>query len=139
MSPPARQDGPTDPNPRQRAAPQPAGPGVDDANETLRRWIGATGAAHAFRLLGGRTDVARLTAAFDVATLTSIYGEAFPNVLGEAMACGVPCVATDVGDAACIVGDTGRVVPPADGRALAAAWASLLSMSAPRTLGKASP
>ncbi|MFN9773696.1 MAG: glycosyltransferase [Burkholderiales bacterium] len=108
-----------------------AGPGVDDANETLRRWIGATGAAHAFRLLGGRTDVARLTAAFDVATLTSIYGEAFPNVLGEAMACGVPCVATDVGDAACIVGDTGRVVPPADGRALAAAWASLLSMSAP--------
>ena len=44
------------------------------------------------------------------------------------MACGVPCVVTDVGDSAFIVGDTGRVVPPSDTEALAEAMRSLLSL-----------
>ena len=83
-----------------------------------------------FRLLGKRTDIARLTAALDVATSSSAFGEAFPNVLGEAMSCAVPCVVTDVGDSAYIVGPTGRVVKPGQAEALAVALAEILKMEA---------
>lgn len=105
-----------------------AGEGVEDSNQELGALIRETGVAERFRLLGPRTDIPRLTAAFDCAVTSAAFGEAFPLVIGEAMACGVPCVATDVGDSALMVGQTGRVVPPGDPVALAAAIESLLAL-----------
>ncbi len=78
-------------------------------------------------LLGERTDMPRLTAALDIATSSSSYGEALSLAVAEAMACGVPCVVTDVGDSALLVGKSGVVVPPRDSGALAAGWQSLLA------------
>jgi len=105
------------------------GRGVSADEPVLARALEATGRAANFRLLGERDDVPALTAAFDVATSSSAYGEAFPNVVGEAMACAVPCVVTDVGDSAYLVAGTGRVVPARDPGALAAAWRDLLDLA----------
>ncbi|HEY6994616.1 MAG TPA: glycosyltransferase, partial [Xanthobacteraceae bacterium] len=63
--------------------------------------------------------------AFDIATLASAFGEGFPNVVGEAMACGIPVAATDVGDVRLVVDAQGEVVPPKDPDALRAAWGRL--------------
>jgi glycosyltransferase involved in cell wall biosynthesis len=106
------------------------GEGIDAGNHTIRRIVASHGLTSAVHLLGLRDDIPRLMAALDVLASSSSYGEAFPNVLGEAMASGVPCAVTDVGDSAYIVGTTGRVVPPEDMRALSSAIESLLGMRA---------
>jgi glycosyltransferase involved in cell wall biosynthesis len=108
------------------------GEGVTWDNPVLAGWIGAQGLRDHFHLLGGREDIPRLSAALDVACSSSAYGEAFSNVLGEAMACGVPCAVTDVGDSAYIVGSTGKVVSPNDAQALAGAVVELLELPADR-------
>jgi glycosyltransferase involved in cell wall biosynthesis len=105
------------------------GDGVDADNRELAAWVAEAGISHRCRLLGTREDMPRLTAALDIATSASSYGEGFPNVLGEAMACEVPCVATDVGDSARMVGPVGRVVSPRTPTALAGAWRELLALS----------
>ncbi|MBG1243271.1 glycosyltransferase family 4 protein [Nostoc sp. NZL] len=102
-----------------------AGNQVDWQNNILFELIHELGLLKQIHLLGERHDVPRLTAAFDIASSSS-SGEAFSNVIGEAMSCGVPCVVTDVGDSAWIVSDTGKVVPPRDPEALANAWQALI-------------
>ena len=107
------------------------GKGFDAANGELARWIESSTLSGVLHLLGERRDVPQVLAALDVATSPS-RAEGFPNAVGEAMACGVPCVVTDVGDSAFIVGATGQVVPPEAPEALADAWYSLLTAGRPR-------
>ncbi len=95
----------------------------------LREAVSAQGLASHVHLLDARSDIERVMAAFDVGCLASAWGEGFPNVLGEMMACGVPCVTTRVGDAATIIGTTGEVVSPGDATALATALIGLCSVT----------
>lgn len=113
------------------------GRGFTTDNGELMRLIDDHGLRGRVHPMGLRRDVARLDAALDL-FISSSAGEAFPNAVGEAMSCGVPCIVTDVGDVSDLIGETGRIVPPRDPEALAAAWAELLdkSDSERATLGK---
>lgn len=70
----------------------------------------------------------RLNAGMDIVTLSSSH-EALPMTLCEAMSCGTPCAATDVGDTGELIGNTGRVVSPENPQALADAWENILKLS----------
>ena len=89
------------------------GAGMEKSNPDVEVMIDRNLNVSRIHLLGQRSDVASIMNALDLFMLSS-SGEGWPNVVGEAMACGVPCVVTDVGDAAQIVNDTGFVVPPND-------------------------
>jgi glycosyltransferase involved in cell wall biosynthesis len=103
------------------------GAGVEWNNATLARAIHELRLVGRCHLLGPRRDMPRVQAALDMVVSSSV-SEAFPLVLGEAMACGIPCVTTDVGDSALIVGLHGRVVPVRNADAIAAACEQVLSM-----------
>jgi glycosyltransferase involved in cell wall biosynthesis len=102
------------------------GKGFEPANCELMRWIADTGFARRFVLLGERPDPSACLAAMDIFCLSS-RTEAFPNVVGEAMAMGLPCVATDVGDVALLMADTGVIVPRSDPDALVRGVAGLIA------------
>lgn len=97
-----------------------AGNGLTSDNPALAPMVAATPIdPERLRLLGERHDISRLLAALDVHVSSSAFGEGFANIIGEAMACRVPCVVTDVGDSAFIVGETGLVAQPGNPRDLA--------------------
>jgi glycosyltransferase involved in cell wall biosynthesis len=116
-----------------------AGSGVTLEDPVLRNLIAQQGLGACTHLLGERSDTPRLISALDIACSNSAWGEGFSNAIGEAMACGVPCVVTDVGDSARIVANTGLSVPPRDLQAMAQAIGELIDAGAPQRtqMGKA--
>lgn len=94
--------------------------------DALITQYGLAGRVH---LLGERLNMPELTAAFDLALSTSRHSEGFSNAIGEAMAAGVPVIATDVGEAKEILGDSTRIVSAADPEALAECCLRLLALS----------
>ena len=106
-----------------------AGTGVLPENHELMNWIHEAAVQNNTHLLGLRLDMPGLLSAVDIAGLSSAFGEALPLSVAEAMACGVPCVVTDIGDSALLVGNTGKTVPPRSPEALAKAWLEILTLS----------
>jgi glycosyltransferase involved in cell wall biosynthesis len=104
------------------------GRGCDGGNRQLMQWVSELSLGERIHALGERRDIVAIDNALDVAVCSSV-SESFPNAIGEAMACAVPAVVTDVGDCAHLVGDSGRVVPAENPQALADAIVQLASMS----------
>jgi len=104
------------------------GSGLSPENTELADLIRRHGLEERCHLLGERSDLPQIVAGLDLSCSSSL-SEGFPNVVAEAMACGVPCVATDVGASAEIVGETGRIVPPGEPASMAEALDELLRLS----------
>jgi len=100
--------------------------GTGTKDEALKSLARKYGMEDQVLLLGERSDTPRFTVALDIACSASAWGEGFSNSIGEAMACGVPCVVTDIGDSGFIVGDTGLTVPASDPGAVAKALSQLI-------------
>ncbi|MFK4765856.1 glycosyltransferase [Desulfobaculum sp. SPO524] len=103
------------------------GEGMEASNAELVALLDSAGASAMVRLVGRQEDMPGFYTALDVA-VTASHTESFPNAVGEAMACGVPCVVTDVGDAAEIVAETGLVVAPGAPEDLARAIRAMRDM-----------
>ena len=103
------------------------GKNIEKDNEELLPFI-TPELSNKLLMLGEYQNVARLLKTIDIFCMSSAWGEAFPNVIGEAMATGVPCVTTDVGESANIVDNTGIIVPPNDNVALYTGLEEMLIM-----------
>ena len=103
------------------------GEGLEDSNKELRELLINHGVYNNFRLLGKRNNINELILLFDVFSLHSV-SEGFPNVLGEAMSSGIPCVSTDAGDAGILLGDTGRLVEVGQPKQLSKALLEVLDL-----------
>lgn len=116
-----------------------AGTGVNYDNAELVAIIDNLDLTKNVQLLGEQHNLPELTANLTLAVSSSAFGEGFPNVVGEAMACAVPVVATDIGDTRWVMGDCGKLVPAKDAHALAEACLDILRRSPEerRTLGTA--
>lgn len=109
-----------------------AGAGLVSTNRALATKIKALHLEEHVQLVGPQTDIPGFMNMLDVHVMSS-SSEAFPNVLAEAMACGTPCITTDVGAAAEIIGTTGWVVPPASPEKLGAAMGEAIDQLRDRT------
>lgn len=110
------------------------GKGVNSANSDLVQMISNNRLEDNFILLDERKDIPEILSMLDIYISPSL-GEGFPNVIGEAMCCGVPCVATDTGESKRLVSDYGVIVPPDDPAALAEGILTMLSQDDRRALG----
>lgn len=111
-----------------------AGLGLDSGNSELLGWIEELSLQDNVCLLGPRKDPERVLSACDYFISPSAWGDAFPNAVGEAMATEVPCVVTDVGASAELVGEYGIVVPTGDFTAMGDALLQMLSLPAEQRL-----
>ena len=110
------------------------GLGMEKDNQELVGWLHEEGILQKVTIAGQQNNIPVIMNALDILVLSSRYGEAFPNVLCEAMACGTPCVATTVGDSALIIADTGWAVPPQSSELLAEAILKALKNQKDATL-----
>ena len=103
------------------------GSNIDKKNIELVSEIKKLKLTNHIKLIGQNSDITQIMNGLDLHILSSSYGEGFPNVVAESMACGTPCVVTDVGDSSYIVGKSGWVIPPNDHIKLAKALEKALN------------
>jgi len=103
------------------------GTDVSEENQELVNMFKVAGIRSRVLLLGQRRDIPVVMNGFDILANTST-SEGFPNVVGEAMSCGLPCVVTDVGDSGIVVGQSGVRIPAGDVETLARAWQDFAEM-----------
>jgi len=104
------------------------GEGTDEAKADLVNLSSSLGIKDRLIWLGPQENLPPIYSAFTI-SCSSSFGESFPNVIAESLACETPCVATDVGDSAKVLGPGGIIVPPKDPYALANAFEKVISMS----------
>jgi glycosyltransferase involved in cell wall biosynthesis len=104
------------------------GPGIDNSNQKLVKLINSFELSPNIHLLGYRSDMSNIYSLLDILTITSSYGESFPLTICEAMACNVPVVSTDVGDASYIINSKDMIIPINEPMLIAEKWEKIISL-----------